>query len=146
VSAELLVHSLLEENSGLLVSAVLTPESQQLLLERVPPVHEWVKAHHMTISFNPPAERYLHYYKQAVGERMPLEVVGQAADDKAQAVVLRAESENKIPHITISCASGVNARYSNDLVAKGWTPLDTFVLDSIITVESVTAMTPTTHR
>lgn len=144
--AESVAAALLEENSGLFISAVLTPESQKLLLERVPPVHEWVKAHHMTISFDPPMERYLHYYKQAIGQPMQLEVVGQAADDRVQAVVVRGESENRTPHITVSCASGVNARESNDLLSEGWTPLDRFVLEAVIEVESTSAVTPTTHR
>ncbi len=77
---------------------------------------------------------------------MLLRVVGPAANDKAQAAVVNAESANPIPHITISCASGVNARYSNDLVAQGWTPIEPFVLESNIEVDSVDAQTPTTHR
>ncbi len=55
MNGQLLAKWLLDDASGLFISAVLTPESQKLLLERIPPVHEWVKAHHMTISFNPPA-------------------------------------------------------------------------------------------
>lgn len=90
--------------------------------------------------------RYLHYYKGALGKDMQLRVIGEAHDDKAQAVVVDGQSENPIPHITISCASGVNARYSNDLLSKGWTPVEPFVLESAIEVESLDAQTPTTHR
>lgn len=144
--AQQLVELLLDETSGMFISAVLTPESQRLLLEHVPPVHEWVKAHHMTISFNPPMSRWLHYYRQAVGKPMVLRVYGQAQDEKAQAVLVEGETENKIPHITISCASGVSPVYSNELLARGHEPLEPFTVEAIIEAEELKPLTPATQR
>lgn len=138
MNGSILAKWLLDGNSGLLVSAVLTPESQKLLLERVPPRHPDVKAHHMTIAFDPPLERFAHYYRQAVGKIMPIRVVGIAEDEQGQAVRVEAESENENPHITISCATGVPAKYSNELLSKGWKRLSQFELQATVTAEPLT--------
>ena len=76
-------------------------------------------AHHMTLKFKPPAEEL---EATPVGEKVKLKVVGWAADDKGQAVLVEPEgiaSANKHPHVTISTAPGTGPVYSNDLLAKG---------------------------
>ena len=139
-AAELLVHWLLDAQSGVFVSATLTPESQALLLERVPPVHPFVHAHHMTIAFDPPVERFTEVYQPMIGQEIRLRVVGVAQDEKGQAVRVEAQSENPNPHITVSCADGVPAKYSNELLSKGWNPVSHFELQA--TVQAVPLKPP----
>lgn len=78
-----------------------------------------VHAHHMTIKFKPTAEEI---EQTPSGKKVHLKVIGWAADEKGQAVLVEPEglaSANKHPHVTISTAPGVNPAYSNDLLAKG---------------------------
>ena len=114
--------------------AVLTEKSRGRLLAAVPPVHSTVIAHHVTMAFNPDAETLVHYQKLE-GQRIRVPVTAVAVDDKAQAVLVGVESENEFPHVTISVAEGVEARYSNDLLAKGdlqHVPLFTLEADVVI--------------
>ncbi len=131
-AGQLLAHWLLDGKSNVFISASLTPESQQLLLARVPPVHPFVHAHHMTVAFDPPVERYEQVYQPMIGQKVVLRVVGVAQDDRGQAVRVEAQSENPNPHITISCADGVPAKYSNELLSKGWNPVSSFELEATI--------------
>jgi hypothetical protein len=133
----LLVHWLLDEQSGVYISASLTPESHDRLLERIPPVHPWVHAHHMTMAFNPEVERLEEIYRPMIGQTMRLPVIGQARDEHGQAARVEARSENENPHITISCAEGVPAKYSNDLLAKGWERIDPFELQAVIEARTI---------
>ncbi len=82
------------------------------------PLFEKVHAHHMTIKFKPTAEEI---EKTPVGKKVKLKVIGWAADEKAQAVLVDPgiPSANKHPHITMSVATGVNPAYSNELLAQG---------------------------
>ncbi len=86
------------------------------------PLHGDVKAHHMTLKFDPsPAEAA----EVPVGTRASAEVVGYAADEKAQAVLVRSSvrSSNQHPHVTVAVAPGVGAVYSNTLLAQNVTPI-----------------------
>lgn len=119
------------------VAAVLTDESRTKLLEEYisPVFSERVIAHHMTVSFNPTVKDFQEKYEKWVGKPVKLKVVGEFFDEKAQAVVVVGfTSENKIPHITISLAPNVSAKYSNELLAKGdWRIIDqSFVLDAVV--------------
>jgi hypothetical protein len=116
MNARTLVRYLIED-TGMFVSAVLTPESRRKLLQRVPPAHLNVYAHHMTMAHNPDAKT-LAYYQKMEGQRIPLAVVAMATDEQGQAVLVGGESENDHPHITISCAEGVSPVYSNELLAN----------------------------
>lgn len=78
-----------------------------------------VWGHHMTIKFKPTAE---DLEKTPIGHKVKLKVIGWAADEKGQAVLVEPEgvaSANKHPHVTISTAPGTGPVYSNDLLAKG---------------------------
>ena len=112
-----IVDALLED-SGVIVMAVLTEKSRGRLLTAVPPVHAKVIAHHVTMAFAPDAA-ILAKYAPMEGQRIRVPVTALAVDDKAQAVLVGAESENEFPHVTISVADGINPRYSNDLLASG---------------------------
>jgi hypothetical protein len=130
--AEMLVSLLLDDKSGVFVSASLTKESHELLLSKVPPKHPYVHGHHMTIAFNPPMERFVERYEALVGQPVRLRVVGVAEDDKGQAVRVEGPSENANPHITISCADGIAPKYSNEFLSKGWKSLPSFELEAVV--------------
>lgn len=139
MSAEALVNRLLEDQSGVIVMAVLTPESHQRLLELIPPVHKTVYAHHVTMAYKPDPQT-LAYYRTMEGRRIIVPVVAVAVDDKGQAVLVGVESENEHPHITISVAEGIEAKYSNELLASEHAKLEhvnIFNLDAVVTVEPI---------
>lgn len=70
--------------------------------------------HHMTVAFRPKDG----LGDLVVGQEVELKVVAVAGDDKGQAVeVVGFDSNNAVPHITISCAEGVSPVYSNELLA-----------------------------
>jgi hypothetical protein len=100
---------------------LVDPDARDGLLARFPPRYAIVVAHHVTLKFGdetaqPPAE--------TVGQ-----IVG-AADDGAgaQALVVAiggspARPDGGVFHITWSLAEGREARESNAVIARGWTPL-----------------------
>lgn len=137
VTAASIVNTLLE-STGMFVSAVLTPESRSRLLARVPAVHGTVYAHHVTMAYNPdPA--LLARYQRSEGQHIRIKVTGMAQDEKGQAVLVEALSENKHPHITISCAEGVEPVYSNELLAAGKIERlePSFTVEAVITIEPI---------
>jgi hypothetical protein len=100
---------------------LVDPDARDALLTRFPPRYAVVVAHHVTLKFGdesaqPPAETL----GQIVGE----------ADDGAgiQALVVTiggsmARPDGGVFHITWSMAEGREARESNAVIARGWTPL-----------------------
>jgi hypothetical protein len=137
MNALTLVQRLLEDRTNMFVSAVLTPESQRRLLERVPPVHPVVYAHHVTMAFNPDAET-LARYQSMEGQRIRVPVTAVCVDEKAQAVLVGVESENEYPHITVSVAEGVKPAYSNELLAAQRADLqhvNIFTLEADVVIE-----------
>ena len=129
------VHQLLEDQTGVIVSAVLTPGSHRRLLNMVPPVHPVVYAHHVTMAYNPDAAT-LAKYRPMEGKRIKVPVTGVGADEKGQAVLVGVDSENEYPHITISVAEGVEAKYSNELLANiDLNHINIFTLEAVVTIE-----------
>ena len=94
-------------------------------------LHDKIKNDHVTLTYacSDPEE-----YKQLVGKTVSLKVVGHAADDKAQAVVVSGYDrlDGKTPHITLSHAPGVAPKYANDLLRKGWEKVDGPVIKGVI--------------
>lgn len=83
------------------------------------PLLKNIHADHMTIKYEPSAEQVK---KTPKGQKIMLKVIGWAADEKGQAVLVRPkgiESANAHPHVTVATAPGVQAVYSNELLAKG---------------------------
>jgi Fungal tRNA ligase phosphodiesterase domain len=83
------------------------------------PILPKIWAHHMTMKFKPTPEEL---EATPLGEKVKLRVIGWAADEKGQAVLVEPEgvaSANAHPHITIATAPGTGPVYSNDLLAKG---------------------------
>ncbi|OGZ12241.1 MAG: hypothetical protein A3C93_03720 [Candidatus Lloydbacteria bacterium RIFCSPHIGHO2_02_FULL_54_17] len=107
----------------LYTGAFLDEEAKGEILAAFPPAHERVVAHHMTIAFGPDQEEVR---ATPLGEEVELTVVGEAVDEKAQAIVVESPlSKAEIPHITVSVAEGISSSYSNELLAKGYRRLDT---------------------
>lgn len=92
-----------------------------------------IKADHMTIRFKP-SEAEIK--KIPVGTGATIRVVGYAADEKGQAVLVSSStpSWNKHPHVTVAVAPGVGAVYSNELLARGYTKLAGPYLTGIIDI------------
>jgi len=137
MTAQEVVNHLLEDKTGMFVSAVLTPESRSRLLAMVPPYHPNVYAHHVTLAHNPEPE-VLERYRSLEGQRIRVPVTAVCTDDKGQAVLVGADSENEYPHITISCAEGVAPVYSNELLAAQHADLqhvNIFTLEADVVIE-----------
>jgi hypothetical protein len=86
------------------------------------PLHPKKIAHHMTIKFKPSPEEVT---KLPIGKRVNLRVIGYAADDKGQAVVVVPQgvsSTKEVPHVTVA-VNGTSPAYSNELLKRGWKPL-----------------------
>jgi hypothetical protein len=127
--------SLLSENEKVnaYVAAVLTEKSRQELISKVTPVHPNVVAHHVTMAFNPTKQEFDTFYASYIGRTIPVTIVGVAQDDKAQAVtVLDVPSNNKNPHITLSLADKVPAKYSNELLEKATVTPISLKLEAVI--------------
>lgn len=79
------------------------------------------KCHHMTIWYNPP--KGTHF---PAGLKTYVQIVGWAADSRGQAVYVfspEVPSHNPMPHVTLAVAEGTNAAYSNDLLSRGYNPV-----------------------
>ena len=111
-------------NTILYNSVLLDKESKELLLKKFPPKHPKVFAEHCTLEFKP------NDLPKNLGEKVELEVIGYAEDDKGQAIVVKLQSgivsNNKVPHITISVVD--KPFYSNELVGKGYQEIVPFKL------------------
>ena len=95
------------------------------------PLLEQKFAHHITIKFRPNNDDIIKY-NEIIGKAFSLNVIGYAANEKAQAVKIdtNIQSDNPIPHITISCAIGTSPVYSNELI-KNSQSIDGPVLNGI---------------
>ena len=134
-----IIKRLLEDGPDMFVSAVLTEESRDLLLKRVPPYHPRIYAHHVTMAFKPDPTT-LEYYRQMEGQRIRIPVTAVALDDKAQAVLVGADSENESPHITISLAEGIKPVYSNDLLGRGdLQHIPIFTVEAVVVIEPLSS-------
>ena len=54
-----------------------------------------------------------------MGRKTKLKIIGRAYDEKGDALLVEdIKSENKYPHITLSCAEGVKPVYSHELIER----------------------------
>jgi len=90
------------------------------LASHFPPIHSNVHAEHVTLVFNPSEEQEAKLIPEC-GKEVSMSVTGYAEDDKGQAVVVAGidRLDGGLPHVTISCASGVRPVYSNRLLGRG---------------------------
>lgn len=99
------------------VGVFLPPMARQRLLRSFPAEHPTTWAHHMTV---------WHFQDGGDvpnvpwGKTVDLKVLGHYNNDQAQAVVVAPPTGlrpvSRTPHITISTASGVSPKVSNDVV------------------------------
>ena len=82
------------------------------------PLLDKLFAHHMTLKFKPTPEEVANL---PLGKTVMLKIVGWAADERAQAVLMQTDvpSNNANPHITISTDSTTSPAYSNELITNG---------------------------
>lgn len=82
------------------------------LLSMFPTKHPIIYAHHSTNQYKPD-----NLDKLEMGKKIKLKIIARFTDDNCDALlVVNEKSENKFPHITLSCAKGVPPMYSNQLL------------------------------
>lgn len=113
----------------LMIQIILDGSSRAQLLSSFPPMHPNVFAHHITVAFKPSVEQAARLAEEC-GREVDINIAGEASDENCQAVLVSGvDSNNKMPHITISCADGVKPVYSNELLEK--TPKHELVMQNM---------------
>ncbi|MDA8611288.1 hypothetical protein N9L18_00270 [Candidatus Pacebacteria bacterium] len=103
-----------DRSKGYFAAVLLSAGSEALSSNSV---HSNVFCHHVTLAYRPDPET-AEKYEGLIGEFVELRAVWMRTDEKGQAAIVSGiESENKHPHVTISCADGVEPVYSNELLA-----------------------------
>lgn len=101
----------------------LTEAAENLIKQLYPPRHPNVYAHHVTLVFKP-SPTDIEFLDPLVGREFQFEVVGEAVDERGQAVKVTVPEtlrvNGQVHHVTISCAKDVTPVYSNELLKKGW--------------------------
>lgn len=120
------INAIVDLTKSLVYTAVvLDPESKVVLLDKFPPQHKLVQDCHVTLAFRPGK------FPDNLGKEVSLMVYGYANDENADAVSVKlfdTNSNNTIPHITLSVRDGVKPVYSNELLAKGYEAIEPFNL------------------
>ena len=84
------------------------------LLEIFNPIHKNVYADHCTINYKPKDLSNLN-----LGRKSKLKIVARVFNQKGDALLVEdLKSENKFPHITISCAESIPPMYSNQMLEE----------------------------
>lgn len=84
------------------------------LIKKFPPKHKKIFAHHSTIAFKPKDLDSIN-----IGKKSKMKIIGRVFDDKGDALLVEnPKSNNKYPHISLSCIEGVEPVYSNELIEK----------------------------
>ena len=92
-----------QEKPQIMYSALFVKDIQGLL-SLFPPKHPKVFAHHSTLEFKPASLGNVE-----IGKECTLKILGRATDEKGDALLVEnLKSNNKFPHITLSCAVGVS--------------------------------------
>lgn len=94
------------------IYTALFVKDKEELLRYFSPAHENVYADHITLKFRPENIDDL-----VVGREHFVEVIGRVQNENGDALIVECPmSENKHPHLTLSCADGIKPFYSNGLV------------------------------
>ena len=114
------LESVTESSLPVYVGVFLDDSSRSRLLRDFPPKHPNVYADHVTLVFRPKESEVAQF---DMGEKVEIEVVGYAEDERGSAVTIRLPPglkrlSQRDPHVTISTANGVKPFYSNKLIAK----------------------------
>ena len=100
----------------------LSSMDQKKLIKKFGKKYSEVHAEHMTIwHFQDGGDPKIETLP--IGKSFPLKITGYVEDEKAQAIILQPPSKFKpksgrTAHITLTLASGVGPKYSNDLIAR----------------------------
>jgi len=109
---------------------VLSKKSRAKILSTFPPKFPEVRAHHITVKFGLSKE-------DRIPRQAKIEVVGYAADDSLEAVVVSVNgrehrSDGGIYHITLSHTADRKSSQSNNVIAQGWEPVsELFNIDAV---------------
>lgn len=109
-------------------------ENPRSLLLNFEPKHPHVFAHHITLFFKPS-----HVDMKKIGTKMNIKIIGRVFDEKGDALLIETneETQNKYPHLTLSCAEGVAPVYSNELIEKAFTENNVEYFDKKLEIETV---------
>jgi hypothetical protein len=115
------------------VGIVLTGDSKDKLIHAAGGYqHDEAQGDHVTLGFKmtPEMEAWL-------GQPVGVTVVGSASDADGQAVVVDLPEgvpfrKKGVPHITLSHSSRVGPKYSNEMLARGWSPVRPVALEGVV--------------
>lgn len=88
---------------------------------------------HVTITYNDCTEvsqLIANYYKNRIGEKVILSVIGIGISDKAVALEVDYKTKNEHSHITVATAPDVNPYESNNI--KNWYKVRLFAIEGTI--------------
>jgi len=87
-------------------------DNPQELLSMFTTKHPIIYAHHSTKQYKPD-----NLDKLEMGKKIKLKIIARVTDDKCDVLLVEnPKSENKYPHITLSCTKGTPPVYSNQLL------------------------------
>jgi len=94
------------------------------------PLPSLPKDPHLTVAFKPPIEEVA---EMPLGYKARLTVIGYAADEKGQAVLVKGFPSDRLhPHVTLSTAPGVPPAYTKDLLAAGVTQVRGPTIEGVV--------------
>jgi hypothetical protein len=108
---------------------LLTPKSKELVFRKFKGIHPNKYGEHVTLEFSP------RHMPDNIGDIVNIEVIGYSSDDKGEALVVSlntVSSKNKVPHITLSTASGVKPFYSNELLSHGYESITPIKIETVV--------------
>ena len=115
-----------------IIYTALFVDNKDKLLEKFIPKHRNLFAHHMTIAFRPGSLNGIE-----VGKKVVLKITGRAFDEKGDVLIVeRYKTDNKYPHITLSCGEGISPTYSKELLEKAYENGTIEILDSPVEVST----------
>lgn len=121
------------------IAIFLTTQSRNLILELFPPLHKNRIADHITLLHKTNINENVDINNFDIGKIKSFQIIGKCNDDKCQTLIVKIlddkNNNEKIYHLTISTATGINPSYSNELIEKeidNTTKL-TFITDNIFT-------------
>ena len=98
------------------IAIILDEESVNSLKKVIPPIHEKLFYHHMTVTYTP-NEMVYKKYGGSIGKQVELNITGFCFDNKGQAAIVETNlSEKEVPHITLSCEENTKPGYSDTLL------------------------------
>ena len=103
----------LTSNPKIIYTALFVDDPAELI-KMFPPKHPKIFAHHSTNQFRPKDTGDLE-----IGKKSRIKILGRASDEKGDVLLVEnSKSENKHPHITLSCTEGVSPVYSQELLER----------------------------